>query len=177
MRSRTWILIIIAVIILGALAFWLWPHPVLTPGAAHSYQDATYLVEGVPVTLKDGMAVASSTPSSSLMEKTSILADASAAGDLDGDKKADEAFVLSRDGGGSGTFYYLAAALAVPGGYQGTNAVFLGDRIAIQSVEVEDEQASVTYLDHASGSPMASAPTLSVTKRFEISNGMLVEME
>jgi hypothetical protein len=44
--------------------------------------------------------------------------------------------LITHDPGGSGTFYYVAAAINVNKRYQGTNAVLLGDRIAPMDIGI-----------------------------------------
>ena len=70
----------------------------------------------------------------------------SAEGDLNGDGIPDTAFILTQNSGGSGTFYYVVAALKVSGVYRGTKpAILLGDRIAPQSTEIKDGEVVVNY--------------------------------
>ena len=97
-------------------------------------KDATYLIDGEPITLKDGSSELEMIPSSSSKEIIRYFGN-DIKGDFNNDGKEDVAFLLTRDNGGSGTFYYLAAALDSDNGFQGTNAIFLGDRIAPQNTE------------------------------------------
>ena len=71
-------------------------------------------------------------------------------GDLNGDGRDDVAFLLTQETGGSGTFFYVVAALDLPGGLVGTEGLFLGDRIAPQTTELRpDGVVVVNYADHA----------------------------
>jgi hypothetical protein len=68
-------------------------------------------------------------------------------GDLNEDGNEDAALFLVHQPGGSGTFYYIAAALNANGGFRGTNAVLLGDRIAPQTIEIRDGVVNRSYTD------------------------------
>lgn len=77
--------------------------------------------------------------------------------------------------GGSGTFYYAAAALSTGSGYQGTNAILLGDRIAPQSTQIENGVIVVNYADRNPGEDFSVQPSLGMTKTLELQDGVLVE--
>lgn len=98
-----------------------------------------------------------------------------ATGDLNGDGVPDAAFLVTTDGGGSGTFYYAVAALNISGAYVGTNAILLGDRIAPQTTEIKDGEVIVNYADRKPSDPMTAQPSVGVTKRLHISGTSLVE--
>ncbi len=54
--------------------------------------------------------------------------------DLNNDGRDDVVFLITEETGGSGTFFYVVAALQTEGGYVGSQAYFLGDRIAPQNI-------------------------------------------
>jgi hypothetical protein len=83
-----------------------------------------------------------------------------ARGDLDLDGDEDVAFLVTQEGGGSGVFFYVVAAIFEDGGYQGSKALFIGDRIAPQTTEFQDGRVIVNYADRLPGEPMTEAPTL-----------------
>jgi hypothetical protein len=60
-------------------------------------------------------------------------------------------------------------------GYLGTNAVFLGDRIAPQTTEIRDEEIIVNYAERKLDEPMTTPPSIGVSKYFKIVEGRLVE--
>lgn len=97
-----------------------------------------------------------------------------ATGDLNGDGAADVAFLLTQDGGGSGTFYYVVAALKEAGGYRGTNAILLGDRIAPQTTEIRNGTLIVNYADRKPSDPMTTQPSVGVSKYLKIQGTTLV---
>ena len=147
--------------------------------AGHSPQNATYLINGQPFTLVNGVAEQPAAPGSAEKIVTQYFGNAVEV-DLNSDGKLDSGFLLTQTTGGSGVFFYAAAAIQNPdGSYQGTNAIFLGDRIAPQSTNVDPDnpaQFSVNYADHAPGEPMSAQPTQGVSKTFKLDNGTLVEV-
>lgn len=121
--------------------------------------EATYLIDQQPVTLSQGQAVTRQIPGAASQTLTRATGDP-AYGDLDGDGVTDAAVLLVQTTGGSGTFYYVAAALNRAGRYEGTTAVFLGDRIAVESLQIGHGVVIVDYRDRRADEPMAMPPTL-----------------
>ncbi len=97
-------------------------------------------------------------------------------GDLNGDGDADTAFLVTQSPGGSGTFYYVVVAVKAPTGYIGTNAVLLGDRIAQQTMQIENSELVVNYADRALTDPMTAKPSIGVTKYLHMVDGKLAEI-
>jgi hypothetical protein len=159
------------------------PAPVKpTPAATTAGQDpqnATYIINGQPVTLVNGVAEQPAAPGSAEKIETKYFGN-SVEVDLNADGKLDSGFLLTQTTGGSGVFFYAAAAIQNPdGSYQGTNAIFLGDRIAPQSTNVDPNnpaQFVVNYADRAPGEPMSAQPTQGVSKTLKLDNGTLVEV-
>src|SRR3989344_5874386 len=96
-------------------------------------------------------------------------------GDINGDQKPDTAVLLAESGGGSGVFIYAAAYVSGPVNYKGTNAVFLGDRIAPQSISIANGAVTVRFLDRRDDEPYAAEPTVPTAKVFVYQGGELVE--
>jgi hypothetical protein len=142
-------------------------------GFQPGYKDATYVIEGQSVTLKDGVSVVEAAPGSASAATTKYFGN-EAEGDLNGDGVSDIAFLLTQDSGGSGTFYYVVAALKTDTGYQGTNAVLLGDRIAPQTTGIKDGQITVNYADREPGEPMSAAPSVGVSKYLRVEGTTLI---
>jgi hypothetical protein len=93
-----------------------------------------------------------------------------AEGDLNNDGVADAAFLVVSSSEGSGTFYYVAAALGTSQGYQTTNTVFLGDRIAPQTTQIVGGTVVVNFADRKVNEPMTAKPSVGVTKRFRVAS-------
>jgi len=98
-------------------------------------RNAIYLIDGAPITLIDGAADEPAAARSSSRVITRIWGEPVMA-DLSGDGVDDAVLILTHSTGGSGTFYYLAAAIASVDGYSGTTVVLLGDRIEPKAIEV-----------------------------------------
>ena len=144
---------------------------------APAYENASYSIDGRSVALKDGISVVPDGAGSASSTTTSYFGTL-ATGDLNGDGTDDAAFLLSHSDEGSGTFYYLVAAIQNgDGSYTGTDAVLLGDRIAPQSTEIQGGTITVNYADRKPNEPMTAKPSVGVSKQFKVVNGQLVETE
>ncbi len=149
-----WIIVVLAVIIGGFFAFNSYIYN--EKQGPTDYKDATFIVEGESVTLIDGVSADGSVKYFGNQVK----------GDLDGDGIPDLAFLITKEGGGSGTFYYVVAAIQTPNNtYNGTHALFLGDRIAPQTTELSQNPNHknvivVNYAERAPGEPMTTRPSV-----------------
>ena len=93
--------------------------------------------------------------------------------DLDGDGQEEAVVLLMQHTGGSGTFYYLAAASK-----QGIiDAAYLGDRIKTRPLEVAGDMVIVNYLDRESSQPMSSSPRIEKSVSFRLSANALLPAE
>lgn len=127
---------------------------------AADYKNAEYAIEGTKVRLINGKAEIEVAPGSATRTVTQYFGNEARA-DLNGDGKEDVVFLLTQNAGGSGTFYYVVAALQTESGYQGSDAVLLGDRIAPQTTEIKENNIIVVnYADRAAGEPMTAQPSV-----------------
>jgi hypothetical protein len=152
--------------------------PSLETASDEALKNGVYLIDGQTITLANGVAETELAPGSASKQVTRFFGNAADI-DLNSDGLMDSAFLLQQENGGSGTFYYVVAALKTTNGYLGTNAIFLGDRIAPQSTNIDPNNPSqfiVNYADRNAGEPMSSAPTVGVSKTFKIEIGSLVEV-
>lgn len=138
-------------------------------------ESASYIINGQVVTLVDGKAETPVAPGSATMVTTTMFGEP-VKGELNGDSEADFAVLLVQSQGGSGTFYYQAAALAQEGLYMGTNAELLGDRIAPQTTQIEDQTIIANFAERAEGEPMTTQPSVGVSKYFKVVGMMLTEI-
>jgi len=136
-------------------------------GTAFNPLDATYTIEGQPVTLVNGKSEVPAAPGSSANVVTTVFG-SPVSGDLNNDGLPDAALMLVQNSGGSGTFYYIAAAMNTASGTAGTNAILLGDRIAPQDVEINNGEAVANYAVRKPGEPMTAQPSLAVSKFFVV---------
>jgi uncharacterized lipoprotein YbaY/membrane-bound inhibitor of C-type lysozyme len=103
------------------------------------------------------------------------IADPRASGDLNADSNEDAVVHLVVNSGGSGVFSYLSAVLNDNGTAKPLSAVFLGDRIVVQSIRVaRDGEVSVLLLERRFDQPMSARPTIPVVRRFKVANDQLV---
>ncbi len=136
--------------------------------------NTIYIIDGKEVALVGGVAEEPAAPGASSTTRTAIFGEP-VAGDLDGDGDLDMAFLLQRETGGSGTFYYLVAALQNPDATaQGTNGLLAGDRIAPQSLEIKNGFILFTYAERKPDEPMTAQPSVGVSLYAMVSNGQLI---
>ncbi len=146
--------------------------------AANDYKDGEYMIDGQPVRLVDGVAETEAAPGSASKIKTRYFGNELKT-DLDGDGREDVAFLITQSGAGSGTFFYVVGALNTERGYVGTDAYFLGDRIAPQNINMSTNPRHVrvivaNYADRTAGEPMTARPSMgkSAYLKLDVSNMM-----
>ena len=175
------IIILVFVLVLGGGIFWArWkavaPSSETTISQAVSdFKNATYDIDGVKITLKDGQNE-QKIPDSVTVTTTSYFGNESRC-DVNGDGKEDVSFLLIQDGGGTGLFTYLAVALKTDNGYQILNTVFLGDRIAPQNTEIKNGTIIANYVDRLPDEPMSAQPSVGVSRTFKVEGGKIVEIK
>ncbi|MCX6702737.1 MAG: hypothetical protein NTW60_02625 [Candidatus Wolfebacteria bacterium] len=173
MKTRIITLVAVIAIAIGGVA--LWHRSTQAPLLATDYKNATYSIEGKDISLISGYAETEVVPGSASNLVTQYFGN-EATGDLTGSGLLDTAFLLTQDSGGSGTFYYLVAAIKVKAGYKGTNAIFLGDRIAPQTTEIKNRKIIVNYAERKPGEPMSAQPSAGVSKYFRVEDNRLTEI-
>jgi hypothetical protein len=94
--------------------------------SAPSPQSTTYQLAGRVVPLTDGKHDEAAAPGSAARNST-VVWGTPVMGDLDQDSDDDAVVILVNERGGSGTFYYLAAAEFEGNGFNGSDGVLLGD--------------------------------------------------
>lgn len=126
--------------------------------------NAEYRIEGESVQLVEGMSEMPAVPDSAEKVITQYFGN-EVRTDLDGDGRDDAVLILTQSRGGSGTFFYVVAALNTERGYVGSEALLLGDRIAPQTTEVSKNPSHkgvvvVNYADRAEDEPMTAQPSI-----------------
>ncbi len=139
------------------------------------YKNAPFTIEGSEVRLVDGIHSVPITADSTTSIVTRYFGNETF-GDLNGDGVDDVAFLVTQSGGGSGTFYYVVATLKEGGEYHGTNAVFLGDRVAPQPNQIQEGVLFVHYADRMPNEPMTAVPSIGVSRSFHVEEGVLSEI-
>ena len=132
--------------------------PTITVGT--DAKNATYSIDGVPVTLVNGVSVVPAAPGSASNVTTRYFGN-EVVHDLNGDGRPDTAFILTQDSGGSGTFYYAVAALNTARGYVGSQGYLLGDRIAPQATTMGTGTIVIfNYADRKPTDSFATPPSI-----------------
>ena len=145
------------------------PRP--RPPRGRITRTSEYSIGGQPIRLADGLAEAPAAPGSAAQEIVTRYFGNEVTGDLNGDGRDDVAFLLTQETGGSGTFFYVVAALDLPGGLVGTEGLFLGDRIAPQTTELRpDGVVVVNYADHALEESLSSPPSVGKSMLVKLSS-------
>jgi hypothetical protein len=144
--------------------------------SAKSPDQACYVIEKQEVCLNNGWLEVEAAPGSTTKIKTSVFG-RPVYGDLNADGHNDAVMFLIQNSGGSGTFYYVAAALNVNGDFTGTNAICLGDRISPQNIEIRDGVIIANYADRKRGEPMTTAPVIGHSRHMVFNKNQLVDKE
>jgi heat shock protein HslJ len=105
-----------------------------------------------------------------------FIPDGYACGDLNDDGNEDATAVLVSMFGGSGSFYYVEAVLNENGEPDDTASVFLGDRLKLESITIEDGTITVKMVTHGPDDPMC-CPTQEATKAYRLEGDELIEVE
>ncbi|OHA18789.1 MAG: hypothetical protein A2664_04760 [Candidatus Taylorbacteria bacterium RIFCSPHIGHO2_01_FULL_46_22b] len=143
---------------------------------ADSPKNSTYVIDGQSVTLKDGIETHEAALGSASVVTTRLFGEP-VLGDVTGDGLLDAVSFLTQERGGSGSFFYAVAAIQSEGGFQGTNAILLGDRITPNTISIQDGLAAVNFADRKPSEPMTAKPSLGVTKYLLVKYGVLSEIQ
>ncbi len=163
-KILTGVVIGIAILIVAFYAFNSYIYNEKQADTAADYKNAEYHIDGSSVLLRDGVAVVESAPGSASETTTQYFGNEYVT-DLNNDGRMDVVFLLTQETGGSGTFYYVVAALNTEAGYIGSDGYLLGDRVAPQTIEASPNPRHVNvivanYMDRASGEPMTTSPSV-----------------
>jgi hypothetical protein len=97
----------------------------------------------------------------------------SATGDLNGDGSEDAAVILAADTSGSGTFIYLAAMLSIDGILENRDTVYLGDRVVVETIAIQDGMLALQMITHGPQDPMC-CPSVKVDQTYLLEHDRLV---
>ncbi|QQR65364.1 META domain-containing protein [Candidatus Kaiserbacteria bacterium] len=129
------------------------------PVVASTPSSIAYTIDGTEYLLNNGLYTAPAAPGSASMTTVSIFS-GPVYGDLDKDGDEDAAVLLTYSADGSGTFFYAAIARKNGDSYTSTNTLFLGDRIAPQTLEIQNGRAVYNYAVRKESDPMTTPPSL-----------------
>lgn len=130
----------------------------------YDYKNAEYVIKGERVRLRNGIAETELMPGGASKVVTRYFGNELKT-DLNNDGREDMVFIVTQETGGSGTFFYVVAALSTDHGYIGSDGYFLGDRIAPQSIDISPNPRHknvlvVNYADRAPQEPMTAKPSI-----------------
>lgn len=133
------------------------------------YKNISYTIEGQSISLTDGFSEIETVPGSASKITTRYFGN-EVRHDLNDDGREDVVFLITQEGSGSGQFFYAVAALATSTGYIGSEAFFLGDRIAPQSTNIDEGMTArgtarknvivITFATREPNEPFTARPTI-----------------
>jgi hypothetical protein len=130
-------------------------------------KTATYSIEGETFALANGEADVQVDPG--VFMKVQHFFDQTY-GNMNVDEIEDVGVVLSVTTSKSDALVYAAVLASTPqGGWVGTNAVLVGDRITMKTIDIYNNRLIVTYTQ-------PSAPAVEKVKHYQVRNGVLVEV-
>ena len=144
--------------------------------SADTPENATYLIENDWIQLENGLAEWQAAPGSASKIKVALF-EAITYGDLNYDQDEDAVIILTYQGGGSGTFYYVAAAFHKDGKYYGTNGIWFGDRISQPSIKIQNGLITIEYWDRGINEPMTAAASVLHSRYFMLEDLRLTEIK
>ncbi len=143
-----------------------------TQNLVSDHKNSSYTIENRAVTLSDGFSETEAAPDSSSMITTRYFGN-EIEHDLNDDGQEDVLFLLTQETGGSGTYFYLVAALNTPTGYVGSHAFLLGDRIEPKSISIDEGMTAngtkrqnvvvVDFTTRQADEPVTAEPTVNET--------------
>ncbi|MFA6315112.1 MAG: hypothetical protein WC648_01950 [Candidatus Paceibacterota bacterium] len=137
-------------------------------------KNASFIIDSQTITLVNGKAEIIYIPGSASKDTIMYFGN-EARGDLNGDGLEDTAFLITRDTGGSGLFYYVVVAMKNSDGYKTTNAFLIGDRIAPQSTEIRSKELYVNFAERNKDEPMVAIPSQGVTLFLRVTSDGILE--
>jgi heat shock protein HslJ len=150
------------------------------PPAGLSVEDlgnATYHgIYDEPVTLTDGTFEGEPFEEGGASRPTVTLVDDPVGyGDVTGDGQTEAAVLLAESSGGSGTFIYLAVVTAEDDQPVNLATTLLGDRVQVNSIQIEDNQIVLDMLQVGPDDPFC-CPSQHVVLTYQVEGDQLVEI-
>lgn len=163
-KKTTGIVVVIVVLIAGFFLLNNYIYNEKQAVAVEDFKEIEFVIDGNRIQLTDGIAETDAAPNSASKVVTRYFGNEFVY-DLNNDGKPDAIFLVTNDGGGSGTFFYVVGAVNTDDGYVGTEAYLLGDRIAPQTTEASRNPNHrnvivVNYAERATGEPMTAQPSV-----------------
>ena len=148
-------------------------NPLAPTSLANMEVKSELAADGVAL-LVNGVYTESVAPESSSVIEVQLLPTPIAYGVLNEQDAA--AVLIAEDGGGTGVFTNLAVIVDQAGEPAHIVSAPLGDRVAVQSLTISDNQITVEVLTARPNDPLC-CPSLLVTQRYELQDDALVLVE
>jgi len=159
-KNLTYIVLVVIVIVGGFFLLNGYIYNEKQADFPENYKNAEYVIDGKAVKLTDGISEIDIEEGSASKITTRYFGNY-VQKDLNNDGREDVVFLLTQETGGSGTFFYVVAALNTEDGYVGSQGLLLGDRIAPQTTQSGSGNiVIVNYTDRAPGEPMTAQPSV-----------------
>ena len=129
--------------------------------------EATYIVDGRQVRLHQGEASQPAASGAATLIETRVFGPPEY-GDVNGDGLDDAVLFLQYDPGGSGTFYYVAAAFFNGHGWDGTRAMLLGDRVVPRTIMIRNGVIIAKYLGRRPDEPFSTPATVEMSRHLTV---------
>ncbi len=169
------IALVAIVAVTGFVKFNFSDSDIILPTENENVLDLKYTIDGQEFQMKDGKAEIPIVENSATKNKLSTFNDPMKF-DADKDGDMDYAVLLAHEPGGSGLFFYATLVINDAGTLKQTNAIFLGDRIAPQNINVIDGRVVFNYVDRLADESMATAPSVGKSLYVQLSgDGTIVE--
>jgi hypothetical protein len=122
-------------------------------------KNMSYQVLGETFNLKNGKAENETVVGSATKNVLRVFGEP-VLGDLNSDGITDAAVLLENDPGGSGSFFFAVLVLSDGNTFKPTNTMLLGDRIAPQTVEIQNGGAVYNFAERKAGEPFTTPPSM-----------------
>jgi hypothetical protein len=136
---------------------------------------SSYVINKKLFTLENGKAEKEIVSSLASKDIVNVFDAWNTVGDVNNDSLDDTVVLLTHNGGETGIFYYIAMAIQKENGYMGTNSIFIGDRIAPQTTEIEKGEIVINYSDRYPWENFTIKPSIGKSKYLYFEDGELKE--
>lgn len=150
-------------------------NPIQIPGSIVASQNQFEMLDGGHYKVT-GMSSVTNKMTTFVTAEMLVEPISYASGDLNGDKFGDFVVIVTSNTGGNGQFFNLVAYTNSSGKPLLADSVFLGDRIKINSVKIEDQVIYVDIITQGPGEPMCCG-TLQKIEKFKLSGNKLIKLE
>ncbi|MBU1014028.1 MAG: META domain-containing protein [Bacteroidetes bacterium] len=150
-------------------------NPVLTTKKLNP-KNSRFVIEGKKIRLKRGVSKIKLDKNSATKLITQYTGK-NVVGDINGDGADDMAIILSQQSGGNEIRYYASVISSEKGKYKSSNTVFIGDRINVYSIALNNGNIMMEYADLPKEDTTVFAPTVLLSKILKFESGVLSQKQ